>query len=46
MTAGSDCHRPGDEGLSGILSETLPEDSFAFAALLRSGRYELIQPEL
>lgn len=41
-TAGSDCHRLGDEGASGILSETLPEDTAAFAALLRSGNYELI----
>ena len=43
MTAGSDCHRPGDEGTSGILSETLPADSFEFAALLRSGKYTLIE---
>lgn len=38
-TAGSDCHRPGDEGTSGILSETLPEDSRAFAELIRSGNF-------
>lgn len=43
MTAGSDCHRPGDECRSGILSETLPEDSFGFAQLLRSGNYTLIR---
>lgn len=42
-TAGSDCHRPGDEGVSGILSETLPADTREFAALLRSRKYELIQ---
>lgn len=41
-TAGSDCHRPGDEGTSGILSETLPEDSFAFAQLIRSGKFTCI----
>lgn len=45
LTAGSDCHRPGDEGVSGILSETLPRDGFEFAALLRSGRYTLIEPQ-
>lgn len=44
MTAGSDCHRPGDEGTSGILSETLPRDSFELAELLRSGKFELIEP--
>lgn len=45
MTAGSDCHRPGDEGTTGILAETLPEDSFGFADLIRSGKYTLIRPE-
>lgn len=44
MTAGSDCHRPGDEGITGIVSEVLPQDGFAFAALLRSGNYTLITP--
>lgn len=43
-TAGSDCHRPGDEGVSGILSKTLPKDGFAFADLLRSGNFSLIEP--
>lgn len=42
-TAGSDCHRPGDECVSGILSETLPADTHEFAALLRSGKFELIR---
>ncbi len=42
MTGGSDCHRPGDECKSGIISEVLPKDSFEFAALLRSGNYEII----
>ena len=42
MTGGSDFHRPGEVGTSGILSETLPEDSYKFAELLRSGKYELI----
>lgn len=41
-TAGSDCHRPGDEGTAGILSETLPEDSMAFAQLIRSGAFTLL----
>lgn len=38
-SAGSDCHRPGDEGTAGILSETLPEDSREFAELIRSGKF-------
>ncbi len=42
-TAGSDSHRPGDEGISGILSETLPEDSFAFAKLIRSRNFTCIK---
>ena len=45
MTAGSDCHRPGDQGTTGILSDTLPEDSFDLADLLRSGNYTIIRPE-
>ena len=44
MTSGSDCHRPGDEAKGGILSDTLTEDSFAFAQLIRSGQYSLITP--
>ena len=43
-TAGSDCHQTPDIARSGILSPILPQDSMAFAALLRSGRYELIYP--
>lgn len=43
MTAGSDCHRPEDIAASGILTDTLPEDSFALAALLRTGKYTLIE---
>ncbi|MDO4491386.1 MAG: PHP domain-containing protein [Lachnospiraceae bacterium] len=42
MTAGSDFHEPGEAATTGILSETLPEDSFAFARLLKSGNYTLI----
>ncbi len=42
MLAGSDCHRPEDIGLSGILSDTLPEDSMAFAKLIRSGSFTMI----
>lgn len=42
MTAGSDCHRPEDVGSTGILSDTLPKNSFEFADLLRSGNYTLI----
>ncbi len=44
-TAGSDAHRPGDPGLSGITTDILPEDGFGFAELLRSGDYDLIIPE-
>lgn len=42
-TSGSDCHRLGDEAVGGILSETLPANTQAFAALLRSRQYELIR---
>lgn len=44
-TAGSDCHQLGDEAVSGILSETLPADTKEFAALLRSGAYQLLAEE-
>lgn len=44
-TAGSDCHRVEDIGRSGILSETLPKDTFELADLFRSGSYELIIPK-
>lgn len=43
VTAGSDCHRPGDQGTTGLISEICPEDTFAMAELLRSGNYELIE---
>ncbi len=43
MIGGSDCHRPGDEALSGIISEYLPTDEADLVALLRSGRYSIIQ---
>ena len=39
---GSDCHRTEDIALAGILTDTLPEDSFQLAALLRSGQYSLL----
>lgn len=42
QSGGSDCHRPGDECRSGILSETLPMDSHELAQLLRSGNYTVI----
>lgn len=44
-TGGSDCHRLEDVGEGGILSDTLPEDTAAFAALLRSGNYTIIGAE-
>jgi predicted metal-dependent phosphoesterase TrpH len=42
MMSGSDCHRLEDIGLSGILSDTLPEDSFSYAELIRSRKFTLI----
>lgn len=41
--AGSDCHRPEDVAVSGILSAELPGDSFAMARLIRSGHYTLME---
>lgn len=41
MTAGSDCHQEGDEGTAGLISPTLPRNSFEMAELLRSGNYSL-----
>lgn len=40
---GSDCHRIEDVGVGGILTEELPADSNAMAALIRSGRFTLIE---
>ena len=40
--AGSDCHRPEDVAVSGILSVELPGDSFGMARLIRSRRYTLM----
>ncbi len=45
MLSGSDFHRPGDQGQAGILTDTLPEDGFQLADLIRSGQYKLITPE-
>ena len=45
QTAGSDCHRLEDVGLSGIQSRILPPNATAFATLLRSGSFERIIPE-
>lgn len=44
QTAGSDCHRLEDVGLSGIQSRILPPNATAFATLLRSGSFERIIP--
>lgn len=46
MMAGSDCHRLEDIGISGILSDTLPKDSFSYAKLIRSGKFTLIGEKL
>ena len=43
LTSGSDCHQIGDECAAGILTETLPEDTKEFAALLRSKKFELLK---
>ncbi|MCD7756108.1 MAG: PHP domain-containing protein [Firmicutes bacterium] len=40
--AGSDCHQTPDIAVSGILAQDLPGDGFAFANLIRAGRYTLI----
>ena len=42
--AGSDCHQTPDIARSGILSDTLPADTFELADLIRSGNYTLIEP--
>ena len=42
---GSDCHRPEDIGLGGILTRELPEDGGALARLIREGRYTVIGAE-
>lgn len=39
ITPGSDCHVPKDAGLASIMAETLPNDSFELADLLRSKRF-------
>ncbi|HHX36956.1 MAG TPA: PHP domain-containing protein [Clostridiaceae bacterium] len=41
--SGSDCHRPGDAAKTGIISSYLPADSREFAALLRSGEFDMIE---
>ncbi len=41
-TCGSDCHRTEDIAAGGILSRTLPADTKAFAALLRSGDFTFL----
>lgn len=46
MTAGSDCHRVEDVGISGIMTDVLPNDGFEFAQLIRSGNYKLIEPHI
>lgn len=38
-TAGDDCHRPGDPGLSALRTKALPKDSFEIASILNSGDY-------
>lgn len=41
-TSGSDCHRPEDIALGGIITQTLPSDSLGMARLIRSRQYDLI----
>lgn len=45
MTGGSDAHRPGEEGLSGIAADVLPRNGFELARLIRSGDFDLIMYE-
>ena len=42
MTSGSDCHRPEDVALGGIITDRLPSDSMEMMRLIRSRRFELI----
>ncbi len=44
-TGGSDCHRTEDIAAGGILAENLPADTRAFADLIRSGNYTIMQPQ-
>ena len=46
ITSSSDCHSIKDVGRGGIISDILPKDSFEYAALLRSGKYELLGEDL
>lgn len=41
-TAGSDCHQTEDIAVTGIRAKVLPEDSLAFAKLIRSGDFQRI----
>lgn len=41
-TSGSDCHRPEDVALGGIIVDKLPSDSMQMARMLRSRNYRLI----
>jgi len=45
LTGGSDCHEPRHLARGGILAEELPEDDAALVALLRSGKYNIINPD-
>lgn len=44
-TSGSDCHRLEDIGRAGIISTTMPSESFGMMRLIRSRNYELIGVE-
>lgn len=45
LTGGSDCHEPRHLARGGILTEELPEDDAALAALLLSGKYSILNLE-
>lgn len=41
--AGSDCHRQEDIGVTGILTQELPSDSFGMMRLIRSRNFQLME---
>ncbi len=45
QTSGSDCHRLEDIGRAGIISQTMPSESFGMMRLIRSRCYQLITPD-
>jgi len=44
-TVGSDCHRIPNVGVSGIITDILPQNSFDIATILRSGDYKIFRAD-